>query len=152
MMLGILCDCDRVCADLTHTGYHYRMRESSSMHSYGSSYVTHRMVYAQRLRALYDEKGLSGDPRLEENYVCFCFYNALGSLYAVDFDMEGLKKQSPQTSEWIQETIRSLSRGDRRMLSTRDAIVLWLLSKGMYGPVRAMYRINHFLRYTLKAR
>ena len=152
LMLGILCDCGSVCADTSHAGYHYRMHTASSMHNYGLSYVAHRADYARKIRALYEEKGIAGDEKLEANYGRFSLYNILGSLQATHFDVKAIEAQQPQAYTWIINTIRSLSRKEQCMLGKKDLLLLWMLQHHMFGVLSALYRINHFLRYTLKCR
>lgn len=150
MMLGVLCDCERVCADPDHAGYHYRKHNRSSMHNYGVAYVAHRASYAQRIREVYTEKGIAGDPRLEQNYLRFELYNLLGSLHYIGFDMKTVEKQFPDTYVWMQETIEKLSHMDKRILGKRKVWLLWMLRHRMSSVLTVLYAANHYLRYTLK--
>lgn len=152
LMLGILCDCSSVCADISHAGYHYRKHSASSMHNYGLSYVARRADYAQKIRALYEEKGIAGDPKLEENYWQYSLYNVLGSLQAIHFDVKSMEKQYPQTYVQLLNTIQQLSQLEKRLLSKRDVLLLWMLQRRMFWPLSVLYGFNHFLRYKLKLR
>ena len=152
LMLGILCDCSCVCADTSHAGYHYRKHAASSMYNYGLSYVVHRANYAQKIRNLYEKKGIAGDPSLEENYWRFNLYNVLGSLQTTGFAVKEIEKQYPQTYVWMQQTIQRLSLLDKEILGKRNILLLWMLQRRMFWPLLILYRINHFLRYTLRCR
>ena len=150
LMLGILCDCDRVYGAQDHAGYHYRKHHNSSMHNYGISYAAHRAVYAQRIRELYREKGIDGEPLLERNYLQFELYNILGSMFDIGFDMKALERQYPEIGIQMMETVEKLSRTDKRMFSLRNNLILWMLKHRLYPVLTVLYKVNHWLRYTLK--
>mgnify|MGYP003303820718 CR=1 FL=1 len=150
LMLGILCDCERVYADLNHAGYHYRKHHNSSMHTYGFAYAAHRAAYAQKLRELFAKKNLAGNALVEQNYSRFELYNILGSLNSIGFDMRALEHSDPETYKWMQQTIETLSHLDMKTLGKRNVLLLWMLKHEMFSVLTVLYGVNRFLRYTLK--
>lgn len=149
LMLGILFDCSRVYGAPDHAGYHYRMHLDSSMHTYGFAYAAHRADYARRLRLLFAEKAIAGDPAVEQNYSRFRLYCILGTLHSIGFDVNTLKQQDPQTYAWVEQTSRALSQMDKRILGKRNRLLLWMLNCRMFSLLSLLYAWNHYLRCAL---
>lgn len=149
LMLGILCDCTRVCSELSKAGYHYRKHEMSAMHNCDDKYIIYRAKYSQRVLKLYQEKGIADNLSIQRNYLHFNLFSIFSILKRVDFDLKRLEHQ--EGFGWIWDTLDMLS-AKKKYLDFRNYILLWLLIHKKYRVLSLAYQVNHFLTYSLKTR